>query len=143
MPRSRYQSRLYVDPALIPKGYGYAWVREATLQEPDPDNVTMKMVGGWKPVPAERHPDMVPPPMPGYEDSVPTVVRRGGLLLCERPMRDIMADRAEIAAENADIIRDIAWAAPDEQGMVRQDYGSSVGIERVVAQRKQADFKDD
>lgn len=139
--RTRYQGRTYVNPEVIPKGMTYSWIAESVLNEPQADNVTMKLVNGWSPVPASRHPEMVAPPLPGYEGSEATVIRRGGLLLVERPTKDVVADQRELAEENRQIMEGISWAAPDEAGMVRQDYGSRVDIERVTA--RSADFKDD
>jgi hypothetical protein len=139
--KSRYQGRTYVNPDVIPKGMTYSWLAESVLNEPQPDNITMKMVNGWKPVPASRHPEMVAPPLPGYEGSEATIIRRGGLLLVEKPTRDVRDEQRELAEENRQIMEGISWAAPDEAGMVRQDYGSRVDIERVTA--RSADFKDD
>ena len=138
--KSRYQGRTYVNPDRIPKGTTYAWLAETVLNEPQGDNITMKMVRGWSPVPAERHPEMVAPPLPGYEGARATVIRLGGLMLFEKPTRDVRDEQRELAEENRSVMEGISWAAPDEAGMVRQDYGSRVDIERVTA--RSADFKD-
>jgi len=81
---THFQSKLHVPSNKIPDGMTYAWVRESTLNEPDPDNMTDRMVRGWAPVPAARHAEMVPPPLPGHEGLEASVIRRGGLILCER-----------------------------------------------------------
>jgi chemotaxis protein MotA len=78
----------------------YAWVRESTLNEPDPDNMTDRMVRGWAPVPAARHSEMVPPPLPGHEGMEAMVIRRGGLILCERFTEDVEISRQERDIEN-------------------------------------------
>ena len=62
-PETHFQSKLYVPKDKIPANMTYAWVRESTLNEPDPDNMTDRMIKGWAPVPASRHPEMVPPLM--------------------------------------------------------------------------------
>lgn len=136
VPATHYQSRLYVPPHMIPKGFTYAWVREATLNEPDPDNVTDRLILGWKPVPATDHPEMVPPPLPGYEDQVPTIIRRGGLILCKRPTKDVVADRRLMEHENIQMLQDVAWTGQEDPNLPRFNSGdTSAQFERVTAFR--------
>lgn len=136
-PQSNFRGRLYIDPTKIPKGVVYGWVREYIQGEPDDNNVQERLIGGWKPVPADRHPELVPPPLPGREADTTNVVRRGGLILCEISISEYKARRADIAAENQDAIKGIAWTRgelqDDDRRMPMVDYGSSdVQIERVV-----------
>lgn len=131
-PETHFQSKLYVPADKIPVGMTYAWVRESTLNEPDPDNMTDRMIRGWSPVPASRHPEMVPPPLPGYEGLEVTVIRRGGLLLCECPTRDVDERRVDRDLENIETLQDVAWTGNADPNLPRIDE-SSVGFERVTS----------
>lgn len=134
VPETHYQSKLFVPKAKIPTGFTYAWVRETTLNEPDPDNMTDRMIRGWQPVPATRHPEMVPPPLPGYEGTEATVIRRGGLILCEKHTHEVEAAKAVKEAENLEMLQDIAWTGQEDPNLPRfEDRDSGVTIERVSA----------
>mgnify|MGYP003658343590 CR=1 FL=1 len=133
-PTTHYQSKLYVPPNKIPDGMTYSWVRETTLNEPDPDNMTDRMVRGWQPVPAARHPEMVPPPLPGYEGIEVQVIRRGGLMLCQRPSRDVAYDRQVRDRENLEMLQDVAWTGNADPNLPRfEDRDSGVNFERVTS----------
>lgn len=129
---THYQSKLHVPSNKIPDGMSYAWVRESTLNEPDPDNMTDRMIKGWQPVPAARHAEMVPPPLPGYEGMEASVIRRGGLILCERPTHEVEIARQERDFENMEVLQDVAWTGQSDPNMPRID-DSSVGFERVTS----------
>ena len=129
---THFQSKLHVPSNKIPDGMTYAWVRESTLNEPDPDNMTDRMVRGWAPVPAARHAEMVPPPLPGHEGMEASVIRRGGLILCERFTEDVQIARQERDIENMEVLQDVAWTGHSDPNMPRID-DSSVGFERVTS----------
>lgn len=131
-PETHFQSKLYVPKDKIPPNMEYAWVRESTLNEPDPDNMTDRMIRGWQPVPASRHPEMVPPPLPGYEGLEVQVIRRGGLILCECPSREVEDRRQDRDLENIETLQDVAWTGQSDPNMPRIDE-SSVGFERVTS----------
>ena len=131
-PETHFQSKLYVPKDKIPPNMTYAWVRESTLNEPDPDNMTDRMIKGWQPVPANRHPEMVPPPLPGYEGMEVTVIRRGGLILCECPTRDVQDRQEDRDLENIETLQDVAWTGQQDPNLPRIDE-SSVGFERVTS----------
>lgn len=131
-PETHYQSKLYVPKDKIPTGMVYSWVRESTLNEPDPDNMTDRMIRGWQPVPAVRHPEMVPPPLPGYEGMEVTVIRRGGLILCEKPEDEVKWSRQNRDEENLQMLQDVAWTGQADPNLPRID-DSSVGFERVTS----------
>lgn len=134
VPQTHYQSKLYVPQQKIPSDMTYAWVRESTLNEPDPDNMTDRMIRGWQPVPASRHPEMVPPPLPGYEGMEVTVIRRGGLILCEKPSEEVQYARQERDLENIEMLQDIAWTGQGDPNLPRfEDRDSGVSFERVTA----------
>lgn len=131
-PETHFQSKLYVPKDKIPPDMTYSWVRESTLNEPDPDNMTDRMIKGWQPVPANRHPEMVPPPLPGYEGMEVQVIRRGGLILCECPTREVEERIAERDLENIETLQDVAWTGQQDPNLPRIDE-SSVGFERVTS----------
>ena len=131
-PETHFQSKLYVPKDKIPPNMTYAWVRESTLNEPDPDNMTDRMIKGWQPVPANRHPEMVPPPLPGYEGMEVSVIRRGGLILCECPTRDVQERNEDRELENIETLQDVAWTGQQDPNLPRIDE-SSVGFERVTS----------
>jgi hypothetical protein len=69
----------YIDPAIIPDGWSYEWKRETVLGQPDPSYQVALAHRGWEPVPASRHPELVPPGWTGAH------IPRKGCLLMERP----------------------------------------------------------
>jgi hypothetical protein len=131
-PDTHFKSKLHVPKDKIPPSMSYAWVREATLNEPDPDNMTDRMIKGWQPVPAARHPEMVPPPLPGYEGTEASVIRRGGLILCECPTREVAMRVEDRDLENIETLQDVAWTGQQDPNLPRIDE-SSVGFERVTS----------
>jgi hypothetical protein len=134
MSQAHYQSKLHVPRSKVPPDMTYSWVRESTLNEPDPDNVTDRMIRGWSPVPADRHPEMVPPALPGHEGIQVQIIRRGGLILCERPTRDVQATRQDRDRENIEMLQDVAWTGNADPNLPRfEDKESSVQFERVAA----------
>ena len=131
---THFQSKLHVPSNKIPDGMTYAWVRESTLNEPDPDNMTDRMIKGWAPVPASRHPEMVPPPLPGYEGMEAQVIRRGGLMLCECPARDVNDRIEDRDLENIETLQDVAWTGQNDPNLPRfEDKDSGVSFERVTS----------
>ena len=107
-PSGAYRSRLYVDLESIPRGICYRWVRETTLNEPDDARITDMMMIGWQPVPADRHPEMIPPALPGRDKEPPQIIRRGGLILMERPVSEVNIDVQELREENMELLQTIA-----------------------------------
>jgi hypothetical protein len=69
----------YIDPAIIPDGWSYEWKRETVLGQPDHSYQVTLAQRGWDPVPASRHPQLVPPGWTGAH------IPRKGCLLMERP----------------------------------------------------------
>ena len=133
-PDTHFNSKLYVPKDKIPSGMTYAWVRESTLNEPDPDNMTDRMIRGWQPVPASRHPEMVPPPLPGYEGTETMVIRRGGLMLCECSTRNVEERIRDRDFENIETLQDVAWTGQNDPNLPRfEDKDSGVAFERVTS----------
>lgn len=77
----------------VPDGWTYEWKRQTVYGKSDPAYDTKLAKTGWEPVPAERHPSMMPK---GHRGEI----TRDGLVLMERPkeitdrVKRIMYDRA-------------------------------------------------
>ena len=69
----------WVDPAVIPEGWTYEWKTHTIYNAEDPTYTTALQRAGWTPVPASRHPEMMPR---GAKDL--TILRKG-MMLMERP----------------------------------------------------------
>lgn len=137
LPGNRYREDLYVDPNTIPKGMVYAWVRETIVGMDDPTNVTKRQIRGWSPVPSSRHPELVPPALPGREHLQQSIIRYGGLILMEKPKHLVEEMREEMREENAVTIRSIQNFTDHADPLLpKADYGSGVQIERVTARFK-------
>jgi hypothetical protein len=77
--RSRSDDKYYVHPSKIPAGRSYEWKREQVYGQPDTDHQVNLRENHWTPVPASRHPEMMP-----IGDTGP--VRKDGMILMERPL---------------------------------------------------------
>ena len=62
-----------------PDGWTYEWKRKSVMGQEDPAHMTDLLRKGWEPVPASRHPEMMP------TDSTNLAVERKGMVLMERP----------------------------------------------------------
>jgi hypothetical protein len=69
---------LFIDTALVPEGWTYEWKRQTVYGKSDPAYDTKLARTGWEPVPASRHPSMMPK---GHHGEI----ARDGLVLMERP----------------------------------------------------------
>jgi hypothetical protein len=70
----------FIDPRDIPPGWSYEWKRKTVLGQEDPAYMVSLARKGWEPVPAARHPHMMPE---GYASAA---IERKGLILMERPL---------------------------------------------------------
>lgn len=69
----------YIDPSVIPAGWCYEWKMISVLGKEDPAYSVALRRKGWEPVPAIRHPEMMPL---GERDGP---ITRKGVMLMERP----------------------------------------------------------
>jgi hypothetical protein len=69
----------YVPKEYIPDGWDYEWKVRTVLGLEDPAQQVALARKGWEPVPASRHPEMMP-----HGTDVATIERKG-LVLMERP----------------------------------------------------------
>ncbi|CAB4156425.1 hypothetical protein UFOVP661_54 [uncultured Caudovirales phage] len=70
----------YVDESVIPEGWSYEWKRHTLMGQQDPAYQIQLARMGWTPVPATRHPDMMP-----INTKYDTIERKG-MVLMERPV---------------------------------------------------------
>lgn len=70
--------KYFIDPSLIPPGWSYEWKRKLLLGKEDPAYDVNLTRGGWEPVPARRHPEMMP-------KGKYSTIERDGMILMERP----------------------------------------------------------
>ena len=61
-----------------------------------------------------------------------TVIRRGGLILCEKPEEEVKWARQNRDEENLQMLQDVAWTGQADPNLPRID-DSSVGFERVTS----------
>lgn len=69
----------YINPAEIPDGWTYEWKRKTIAGQEDPAYQVALARMGWEPVPADRHPNMMP------TNGNYAVIERKGMILMERP----------------------------------------------------------
>lgn len=93
--------RFYIDPGSIPPGWSYEWKRRTIYNMEDPAYQVHLARMGWEPVPASRHPEMMPK---GYGSQT---IERDGQILMERPleiteesrMAELRRARAQVRAK--------------------------------------------
>ena len=94
----------WANPELLPEpdkqaGYAYRWIRVATLNSPDPRNLSSKLREGWEPCRLEEQPkfQLLVDPQSRYKDNIEI----GGLLLCKTPEEFIEQRNAYYAKQTA------------------------------------------
>lgn len=80
--------RFYIDPRMIPDGWSYEWKRKTLWGKEDPAHDVEMARLGWEPVPASRHPELMP------KGNFQTI-ERDGMILMERPK--VLTDEAHAA----------------------------------------------
>lgn len=130
---SQYNSRLHVDPSLIPPGEEWQWIREATLGQPDFENVDARLDAGWTPVTTQEAPRFKRVSIPGRAVT-DDLVRRGGLMLVKRPKEIGDAERAALAQQNKQILASVdkdRRASVHGQG-VSADHSAFEGVRSTI-----------
>jgi hypothetical protein len=72
-------NEFYIDPRIIPDGWSYEYKRFTVLGAQDPSYQVSLSMKGWEPVPASRHPELMPDNYHG------DTIERKGMILMERP----------------------------------------------------------
>lgn len=71
--------KFFIPPDSIPQGWTYEWKRWRTYGKEDPTYEVEMARRGWEPVPAGRHPELVPSNWTGDH------IEMDGMILMERP----------------------------------------------------------
>jgi hypothetical protein len=95
-------NRFEFDRSLVPTGMHYEWKRATLYGQEDTENLVNLEQNGWACVPPDRHPELS-----GRRATVNGEIRRGGLVLMERPMEiteeardlDTFAARNQVATQ--------------------------------------------
>lgn len=124
-----FVGHLYFPEDQIPNEVEYKWVRASVLGQPDRENLQRNMLEGWRFVPPDRHPDLVPPELPG--ESPEPFIRRGANVLMERKKSRCEAVRRAIAEENARVLRDV-----DHERVASLDGKNFVPTQEIVSRRE-------
>jgi len=95
----------YVDQYSIPDGWTYEWKRSTVYGAEDPAYQVALARSGWTPVPASRHPEMMP--LNGNHE---TITRKGMILMeCpseiidERKREDVRKAKLQVRAKEAQL----------------------------------------
>lgn len=83
-----------IDLDIIPDDWSYEWKAHSVMGAVDPSHQIQLRKKGWEPVPASRHPELMPT---GYTGD--TILRKG-MILMERPM-ELTKEARDIANRNA------------------------------------------
>lgn len=121
---SRRQDKFHIDPRSIPDGWSYEWKRASVYGQPDPDHQINLRANHWRPVPLERHPNMMPPGHTGH-------IQKDGQVLMERPLyltHDAQREDYQIAMDQVRRKEEQIGHAPagqftrDDPAVRRQNY---------------------
>ena len=98
-PKTWQPEQLLPEPEKEP-GYGYKWIRVATLGLADARNISSKLREGWEPVKAEEQPHMHL--LLEKEAKFEGCIEIGGLVLCKMPLEMIEQRRKYFANKTHD-----------------------------------------
>lgn len=122
------EDKFRIDPKLIPEGWSYEYRRHTVLGKEDPSYQVMLAQKGWEPVPADRHPELMPMGFRG------NTIEREGMILMERPKqitdmandREYRRAREQMGAKEAQLHSAPAGTAPrDNKGNSLVKLGKS------------------
>jgi hypothetical protein len=90
--------KFFIDPRIIPDGWGYEWKTFTVLGKENPSYQVAMAHKGWEAVPRSRHPHLMPINYQGE------TIEREGMVLMERPLeitqeakaRDLRIARAQV-----------------------------------------------
>ena len=123
----------FIDRRIIPHGWHYEWRRDTVLNQRDPAYAVSLAKRGWRAVPLDRHPELMPTDWTGGNYIV-----RGGQILMEIPkvthdrLRDAEKEKAFMELQNkVDQIngrgpKDRPGAQP-RRGVTTRDFGPILG----------------
>lgn len=110
----------YIDPHVIPDGWSYEWKRRLLLGAEDPSHNVALYRMGWEPVPASRHPEMMPRGWHG------DTIERKGMILMERPLELVEEARSHELRKARNQVRDKeAQLAGTPEGTLTRDHAQA------------------
>lgn len=119
-----------IDLSAIPDGWDYEWKRHEVLGAKDPSYEVDIRRMGWEPVPADRHPEMMPV---GYKG---VAIERKGMILMERPAEITRRVRDRDAKAARDLVRTkeeaLSEAAPGQFERVDGNRSKTARISKSV-----------
>lgn len=96
--------KFYFDETIVPPGWSYEWKTKFVLGQENRPYYLNLLREGWEPVPAKRHPEMMP--QGDYN-----TIEREGMILMERPLelteearrRNLMLAKQQVRAKEAQL----------------------------------------
>lgn len=125
--RRRTTDPFYIDPRLIKPGWSYEWKRESVHGQPSTEHMINMRENHWKPVPADRHPQLAA--------AGETVIRRGGTVLMERPKyltEEAQMEDIQAALNPVQQLEEVMFGT--KQGEMTRDHPS---VRRIAAVNRQ------
>lgn len=118
--RKRHRNPLDIPKHLIPDGMTYEWKRKSVFGQPDVDHMVDLQDNHWRPVPASRHPHLMP------ENEQAGSIERRGLILMERPSYLTEEAREEdYMAARQEVLRQEGKMASAPPGTFTRQHGSA------------------
>lgn len=111
----------YLDPDMMQPGWTYEWKTQSVLNKEDPGYQVQLARGGWEPVPASRHPELMPEGATG-------AVTRKGMILMERPAEITRLQQKRLFQRSRDQVRqkEAQLHEPSKGQFARDNKGNSL-----------------
>lgn len=103
--------QFHVPEHIIPEGWSYEWKTETIYGQENTSHMMACYENGWTPVMSETHPGMFMP------NDYKGPIRRGGMILCERPIE--LTNEAR--AEEEEAARALVQAQKEQLGLAMPD----------------------
>ena len=139
------QGVLWFDPKWQPPGMTYGWIRRAVNNEEDAYTIRTRQQSGWKPIPADRHPQMSVQGWGLPSETQKNYVEIAGLIWCEIPTRLLERHKAAqkmmaFEATKMPHIEDLGDQAVSKELPMFDE--SQTAFERVTTERVKQAFKE-
>jgi hypothetical protein len=131
-PQNEERDPLWLPPA--PAGFTYGWIRRAVLNQEDAFNIRERQMGGWKPVPSSRHPEMMPEGWGLVLGEQKGYIENAGLLMCECPTH-LLKKRKDLERQLTASRLRMPHIEMDSKTRAPTFDDSKVGFERVVTEK--------
>jgi len=116
--------KYYIDPASIPEGWCYQWCTHTIYGQENPTYQVQLAREGWEPVPASRHPEMMP-----LGSTSQTIIRDGMMLMQipkeivdERRMAEYRKARMQVRAKEEQLSGAPAGTFERDAPKVKKSY---------------------